>query len=112
MSDKSEDTSKGSGSASPDWHSDRAAGFDRAGRTIEKYIYALDEKKIIYFCDSELFYEMVPGLVKDMGRTDAALARINQLLPDNPKAERVMSIETSSRLWSWSGMLVRWCFAV
>src|SRR5262249_34025574 len=70
--------------ANPDWHSYRTDGFDKAGRKIEK-VYALDDDYVIYFSDCELFYETTTGLVKDLGSTNAALARINRLLPDNPK---------------------------
>src|SRR5882762_7236383 len=68
----------------PYWLKYATGGQDRAGRQIEK-LYALDNNYVIYFCDCELFYETVPGLVKDLGPTNAALARINRLLPDNPK---------------------------
>jgi len=66
------------------WLKYETGGMDRAGRRIDK-IYALDDDYIIYFCDCELFYETTPGLVQDLGSTNAALARINRLLPDNPK---------------------------
>jgi len=71
------------GAANPDWHSYRTGGLDKAGREIEK-VYALDDSYVIYFSDCELFYETTSGLVKDLGSTNAALARINRLLPDNP----------------------------
>jgi hypothetical protein len=71
-------------SAEPIWQGYRTGGVDRAGREIEK-LYALDDAYVIYFSDCELFYETIPGLVKDLGPTNAALARINRLLPDNPK---------------------------
>jgi hypothetical protein len=66
-----------------DWHNYRTGGLDKAGRRIEK-VYALDENYVIYICDCELFYETKPGLVKALGAMNAALARINRLLPDNP----------------------------
>jgi hypothetical protein len=74
------------GTANPDWHTYRTGGFDKAGRPIEK-VYALDDDYVIYFSDCELFYETTPGLVRDLGSTNAALARINRLLPDNPKSK-------------------------
>jgi len=67
-----------------DWHDYKTGGLDRAGRSIEK-VYALDDNYVIYICDCELFYETKVGLVKDLGPMNAALARINRLLPDNPK---------------------------
>jgi len=68
----------------PQWRSYRTGGKDNAGRIIEK-VYALDDNYVIYFSDCELFYETTPGLVKELGSTNAALARINRLLPDNPR---------------------------
>lgn len=74
----------------PDWKNYRAGGGDRAGRKISE-IYAIDDDYIIYFSDHhfsdtqaccELFYEVTDELDTDLGKADAALARINRLLDD------------------------------
>ena len=77
--------------ATPDWHDYRAGKGDRAGRRITE-IYAIDDDYVIYFSDHyfsqtvvccELFYETTEALGKDLGKADAALARINRMLDDN-----------------------------
>jgi hypothetical protein len=47
-------------------------------------VYAVDDNYVIYFIGCELYYETMPSLQKDLGSADAALARINRLLDDNP----------------------------
>ena len=77
--------------AHSDWQKYRAGGGDRAGRRITE-IYAIDDDYVIYFSDHyfsetivccELFYEVKDELDEDLGKADAALARINRLLDDN-----------------------------
>jgi hypothetical protein len=74
-----------------DWKTYRAGDGDRAGRRITE-IYAVDDDYVIYFSDHyftdtivccEMFYEVKDELDKDLGKADAALARINRLLDDN-----------------------------
>jgi hypothetical protein len=77
----------------PDWKTYRNGGGDRAGRRITE-IYAIEDGYVIYFADHvfsqdrvccELFYEVKDGLGEDLGKADAALARINRLLDDNQR---------------------------
>jgi hypothetical protein len=67
-----------------DWRKYEVNKGDRAGRQITK-IYALDDRYVIYFVGCELFYEPTTGLVTDLGKADAALARISRLLDLNQK---------------------------
>lgn len=62
-----------------DWRKYEVGKGDRAGRKITK-IYALDARYVIYFVGCELFYEPTTGLATDLGKADAALARISRLL--------------------------------
>ncbi len=75
MPTEAEESAKASKSSEPIWQSYRTGGTDKAGREIEK-LYALNDAYVIYLSDCELFYETIPGLVKDLGPTNAALARI------------------------------------
>ncbi|MEY2539272.1 MAG: hypothetical protein QOG67_3012 [Verrucomicrobiota bacterium] len=88
-----------------DWHNYRAGGGDRAGRRITE-IYAIDDDYVIYFADHyfsetivccELFYETTEELGKDLGKADAALARINRMLDDNqPKGSKEYNFNYST----------------
>ncbi len=85
----------------PIWRFYRAHGVDRAGRKIEK-VYALDDDYIVYFSDCELFYETTPELAARLGTTlggtNAALARIKRLLPDNPEDKSPVYLSKFSTL--------------
>lgn len=76
-----------------DWKTYRSGQGDRAGRKITE-VYAIEDDYVIYFADHafsknrvccELFYEVKEELDQDLGKADAALARINRLLDDNQK---------------------------
>src|SRR6266446_1840005 len=73
--------------ANSNWDTYREGAGDKAGRKIEK-LYAVAPGYVIYFIDSDLFYDITPELQNslgsvNLGNADAALARINRLLDKN-----------------------------
>jgi len=66
---------------------DKKDGFDRHGNVIES-IYASNANYVIYFSDTELFYDATDDLLKTTGKLDSKQAHINRLLPQNSADEK------------------------